>query len=54
MKVEKDEVSITGVDIERVGNTAANIEIAAKINKFDRRVFQDGCHLIQKCKPLGA
>ncbi|MBU0953132.1 MAG: 50S ribosomal protein L6 [Nanoarchaeota archaeon] len=54
VKVQKDEVIITGINVEDVGNTAANIEIATKINKFDRRVFQDGCHLIQKCKPIEA
>jgi large subunit ribosomal protein L6 len=48
--VEKDEIIITGIDKEQVGNTAANIERAAKVQGYDRRVFQDGCHLIQKAK----
>jgi large subunit ribosomal protein L6 len=48
VKAEKDEIIITGIDREKVGQTAANIEIAAKVTGFDRRVFQDGCHLMQK------
>ncbi len=51
--VKKDEVVITGTDKEEVGQTAANIEITTKVKGYDRRVFQDGCHLTQKCKPIG-
>ena len=53
VQVEKDEIIITGIDKEQVGNTAANIERAAKVQGFDRRVFQDGCHLIQKARAIG-
>jgi large subunit ribosomal protein L6 len=49
--IRKDEIVITGIDKESVGQTAANIEIAAKVRGYDRRVFQDGCHLVQKCRP---
>jgi large subunit ribosomal protein L6 len=52
VQVEKDEIIISGIDKEQVGNTAANIERAAKVQGFDRRVFQDGCHLIQKAKAV--
>ena len=50
VKIEKDEIIITGTDREKVGQTAANIEIAAKVVGYDRRVFQDGCYLVQKTK----
>ncbi|MCK4496795.1 MAG: 50S ribosomal protein L6 [Candidatus Aenigmarchaeota archaeon] len=50
--VKKDEVVITGIDKDDVGQTAANIELTTKVKGYDRRVFQDGCHLIQKCKPI--
>lgn len=50
--VKKDEIVITGIDKENVGQTAASIELTTKVKGYDRRVFQDGCHLIQKCKPL--
>ena len=52
VQVDKDEIIITGINKENVGHTAANIERAAKVQGFDRRVFQDGCHLIQKAKAV--
>ena len=52
VQVDKDEIIVTGVDKEDVGQTAARIEAAAKVQGFDRRIFQDGCHLFQKAKPL--
>lgn len=48
VKIEKDEIIIRGIDREKVGQTAANIEIAAKVTGYDRRIFQDGCYLVQK------
>ncbi len=53
VEVSKDEIIITGIDKEQVGNTGGNIERAAKVQGFDRRVFQDGCHLVQKARPIG-
>ena len=50
--VKKDEIIVRGIDKEAVGQTAANIETAAKVKGFDRRVFQDGIHLVQKCSPI--
>jgi large subunit ribosomal protein L6 len=52
VQVEKDEIVVTGIDKENVGRTAANIERAAKVQGYDRRVFQDGCHLAQKAKSI--
>lgn len=43
-----DQVVITGTDLERVSQTAANIETATKIRNRDIRVFQDGIYIIQK------
>ena len=54
VKIEKDQVIITGIDREKVGQTAANIEIAAKVTGYDRRIFQDGCYITQKTKVLEA
>jgi len=53
VELSKDEIIVTGIDKEEVGLTAAKIERAAKVQGFDRRIFQDGCHLIQKAKPAG-
>lgn len=50
VKIEGDEIVVKGNDIESVGQTAANIEQACKINNRDRRVFQDGCYITKKAK----
>jgi large subunit ribosomal protein L6 len=53
VKVEKEIVTITGVNREKVGQTAGNIEIAAKITGYDRRVFQDGIFITQSTTEVG-
>lgn len=54
MKVEKDEIILTGPDLEELGQTAANIELACKISKRDRRIFQDGIYLSERGLQAGA
>lgn len=41
-------VTVTGIDLEKVSQTAANIERATKVRNRDIRVFQDGIYIIQK------
>jgi large subunit ribosomal protein L6 len=49
VKVEKKvHVVITGIDREKVGQTAAIIERACRITGRDRRVFQDGVYIVSK------
>ncbi|MBI4018190.1 MAG: 50S ribosomal protein L6 [Candidatus Aenigmarchaeota archaeon] len=48
VKVEKDELVLTGPWKEDLGQTAANIERACKILKRDRRIFQDGIYLTSR------
>jgi large subunit ribosomal protein L6 len=48
VKVQGDEVIITGVNKEDVGQTMANLEQATKIKGRDPRVFQDGIYLVAK------
>lgn len=48
VEVLKDEVVITGIDKESVGQTMANIEQATRVRGFDIRVFQDGIYLVDK------
>src|SRR5512136_936135 len=48
VEVGKDEVSITGINKEHVGQTMANIEQATRVRGFDIRVFQDGVYLVDK------
>lgn len=47
-KVGTDEVVLTGINRELVGNSAANIEHATHIRNRDPRVFQDGIFIIQR------
>jgi len=46
--IQGDELIVTGIDKEHVGQTAANIEQATRIKGRDPRVFQDGIYLIEK------
>lgn len=48
VSVKGDEVIITGVNKEDVGQTMANLEQATKIRGKDPRVFQDGIYLVSK------
>jgi large subunit ribosomal protein L6 len=44
-QVEGDIVTLTGTDVEQVGQSAANIERTTRIRDYDPRVFQDGIYL---------
>jgi large subunit ribosomal protein L6 len=48
------EVVLHSIDVEAVGQTAANIERACKIRNFDPRVFQDGIYIIEKARKVKA
>ena len=48
VSVKGDEVSVTGINKDDVGQTMANLEQATKIKGRDPRVFQDGIYLISK------
>ena len=53
-KVDGEFVVLTGSDIERVGQSAANIERTTKIRDYDPRVFQDGIYIVDKARPRAA
>ena len=48
VKVDGTEIVVTGSDKEIAGQTAAKIESACRITKWDKRIFQDGCYIIHK------
>ena len=48
IQVKGNDVLVTGTDLEKVSQTAANIERATVIKGFDSRVFQDGIYITKK------
>jgi len=48
IKTTKEDVIITGLDKNEVGQTAANIQKRCRIRKKDKRVFQDGIYVYEK------
>ena len=48
VEVKGDDITIQGVDKEKVGQTAANIERATAVKNRDVRVFQDGVYQVSK------
>jgi large subunit ribosomal protein L6 len=48
VETKGEDVTVSGIDKEKVGQTAANIERATKVKKRDIRVFQDGVYIISK------
>ncbi|MFT0899175.1 50S ribosomal protein L6 [Candidatus Methanoprimaticola sp. MG2] len=48
VKVNGQDVTVDGIDIEACGQTAANLERATSRLGFDKRTFQDGIYIVQK------
>jgi len=48
VEIQGDEIIITGIDRESVGQTAANMEKSTWIKARDRRVFVDGIFITKK------
>lgn len=48
IKANKEEVIVSGVDKEAVGQTCANIQKLCKIKDKDKRVFKDGVYVFEK------
>ncbi|TFG33269.1 50S ribosomal protein L6 [Candidatus Thorarchaeota archaeon] len=50
IRITEDEIFISGINIEHVSQSAANIQQACRIRDKDRRVFMDGIYVIRKTK----
>jgi large subunit ribosomal protein L6 len=48
VETKDEEVTVTGIDKEKVGQTVANIERATIVKYRDVRVFQDGVYMVSK------
>jgi len=48
VKIEGADIIVTGINIEEVGQTAGNLELATRIVGFDKRIFQDGIYLVSR------
>lgn len=48
VEAKGENVTVSGIDKERVGQTVANIEMATRVKYRDIRVFQDGVYRISK------
>jgi large subunit ribosomal protein L6 len=50
VKQEGNIITVSSIDKEKAGQTAADIENITKIKGYDRRIFQDGIWIIHKEK----
>lgn len=48
VEIKGSEITVSGHDLEKTGQTAANLEQASKVPKKDKRVFQDGIFMTEK------
>lgn len=47
-EIRGDTVTLTGINLEDVSQSCANIELATKIRGYDPKVFQDGIYFVSK------
>ncbi len=52
VKVQSEDIIIQGINLEDVGQTAANMEQATKVKKKDPRVFLDGIYVYERSEGM--
>jgi large subunit ribosomal protein L6 len=48
VEIKGDDIILEGIEIERVGQTAANIQRATRLRRKDPRKFHDGVYVFEK------
>lgn len=48
VEIKGQEITVTGINKDDVGQTAANLEQITRIKGYDRRTFMDGCYIVSK------
>lgn len=48
VEISGDTVTLTGIHLEHVSQSCANIELATRIKNYDPRTFQDGIYTVAK------
>jgi len=48
IEIHGEDIVLSGIDKEKLGQTAANIEKATRVKRRDVRVFQDGIYIVSK------
>ncbi|MFP3946207.1 MAG: 50S ribosomal protein L6 [Archaeoglobaceae archaeon] len=47
VQIKGSQITVTGIDKEECGQTAANLEQITKVRNIDTRVFQDGIYVVE-------
>ena len=51
IEIKKQDITVSGIEKELTGQTAADLEKLTKVCKKDRRRFQDGIFIMEKAMP---
>jgi large subunit ribosomal protein L6 len=52
VKIQSEDIFVQGIDLEKVSQTAANIEQATRVKRKDPRIFLDGLYVYERSEGL--